>query len=60
MLDNDFMGKIERRVLIDVPTDLTGLLEAVRDPEARLKLLSKKQNTADFTAAYLKCARSLI
>lgn len=54
------MGKIERRVLIDVPTDLTGLLEAVRDPEARLKLLSKKQNTTDFTAAYLKCARSLI
>uniref|UniRef100_A0A3P8QY22 ubiquitinyl hydrolase 1 n=1 Tax=Astatotilapia calliptera TaxID=8154 RepID=A0A3P8QY22_ASTCA len=45
VLDNDFMGKIERRVLIDVPTDLTGLLEAVRDPEARLKLLSKKQNT---------------
>lgn len=41
VLDNDFMGKIDRRFLIDVPTDLTGLLEAVKDPEARLKLLSQ-------------------
>ncbi|XP_029310673.1 ubiquitin carboxyl-terminal hydrolase CYLD [Cottoperca gobio] len=40
VLDNGIMLKIERKFLIDVPTDLSGLLEAVSDPEARLKLLS--------------------
>uniref|UniRef100_A0A3Q0RN04 ubiquitinyl hydrolase 1 n=1 Tax=Amphilophus citrinellus TaxID=61819 RepID=A0A3Q0RN04_AMPCI len=49
VLDNDFMVKIDRRLLVDVPSDLTGLLEAVSDPEARLKLLSKKQMLEIFT-----------
>lgn len=39
VLDNDFMLKIERKFLLEVPSDLSGLLEAVPDPEARLKLL---------------------
>ncbi|XP_033465752.1 ubiquitin carboxyl-terminal hydrolase CYLD [Epinephelus lanceolatus] len=40
VLDNGFMSRIERKFLHEVPTDLTGLLEPVQDPEARLKLLS--------------------
>ncbi|KAK1890390.1 Ubiquitin carboxyl-terminal hydrolase CYLD [Dissostichus eleginoides] len=39
VLDNDFMLKIEKKFLLEVPSDLSGLLEAVSDPEARLKLL---------------------
>lgn len=40
VLDNGFMSRIERKFLLEVPTDLSGLLEPVSDPEARLKLLS--------------------
>jgi len=35
------MLKIERKFLLEVPTELNGLLEPVSDPEARLKLLCK-------------------
>lgn len=40
VLDNDIMLKLERKVLLEVPTELSGLLEPVSDPEARLRLLS--------------------
>lgn len=40
VLDNDIMLKLERKFLHEVPADLSGLLEPVTDPEARLKLLS--------------------
>ncbi|KAM7377061.1 hypothetical protein PAMA_013716 [Pampus argenteus] len=40
VLDNDIMVKIERKFLLEIPTDLVGLLEPVSDPETRLKLLS--------------------
>ncbi|CAK6977570.1 ubiquitin carboxyl-terminal hydrolase CYLD [Scomber scombrus] len=40
VLDKDIMLKIERKFLLEVPTELSGLLEAVTDPEARYKLLS--------------------
>ncbi|XP_040887380.1 ubiquitin carboxyl-terminal hydrolase CYLD [Toxotes jaculatrix] len=40
VLDNGLMVKIERKFLLEVPSDLSGLLEPVHDPEARLKLLS--------------------
>uniref|UniRef100_A0A8C3AE86 ubiquitinyl hydrolase 1 n=1 Tax=Cyclopterus lumpus TaxID=8103 RepID=A0A8C3AE86_CYCLU len=39
VLDNGCMLKIERKYLLEVPTDLNGLLEPVGEPEARLKLL---------------------
>ncbi|XP_037335756.2 ubiquitin carboxyl-terminal hydrolase CYLD isoform X1 [Pungitius pungitius] len=39
VLDNDFMLKIERKYLLEIPSDLSGLLEPVYEPEARLKLL---------------------
>lgn len=39
VLDNGLMVKMERRFLLEVPTDLTGLLEAVSDLDARQKLL---------------------
>ncbi|XP_056298336.1 ubiquitin carboxyl-terminal hydrolase CYLD [Pseudoliparis swirei] len=39
VLDNSSMLKIERKFLLEVPTELNGLLEPVSDPEARLKLL---------------------
>ncbi|XP_069015042.1 ubiquitin carboxyl-terminal hydrolase CYLD [Embiotoca jacksoni] len=44
VLDNGSMLKIARRFLIEVPADFTGLLEAVVDPEARLKLLDNPGN----------------
>lgn len=34
------MLKIERKFLLEIPADLSGLLEPVSDPEARLNLLS--------------------
>ncbi|KAM4612107.1 ubiquitin carboxyl-terminal hydrolase CYLD isoform 1-T3 [Polymixia lowei] len=40
VLDNGVMVKIEKQFLIEVPSDLSGLLEPVSDPESRLKLLS--------------------
>ncbi|XP_030286332.1 ubiquitin carboxyl-terminal hydrolase CYLD isoform X2 [Sparus aurata] len=40
VLDNDIMLKLERKFLHEVPPELSGLLEPVTDPEARLKLLS--------------------
>ncbi|KAG7497207.1 hypothetical protein JOB18_033426 [Solea senegalensis] len=40
VLDNGVMVKIDRKYLLDVPSDLTGLLEPVTDPEARLKHLA--------------------
>ncbi|TNN53414.1 Ubiquitin carboxyl-terminal hydrolase CYLD [Liparis tanakae] len=39
VLDNSSMLKIERKFLLEVPTELNGLLEPVSDPEARLRLL---------------------
>lgn len=39
VLDIDIMLKLERRFLLEVPAELSGLLEPVTDPEARLKLL---------------------
>ena len=39
MLDYGCMVKIDKQLLIEVPTDLTGLLEPVSDPESRLNLL---------------------
>lgn len=41
VLDNDIMLKLERKFLHEVPAELSGLLEPVSDPEARLRLLSK-------------------
>lgn len=40
VLDNDIMLKLERKFLHEVPPELSGLLEPVTDPEARLRLLS--------------------
>lgn len=40
VLDNGLMVKIERKFLLEVASDLSGLLEPVPDPETRLKLLS--------------------
>ncbi|XP_076580684.1 ubiquitin carboxyl-terminal hydrolase CYLD isoform X1 [Chaetodon auriga] len=40
VLDNDIMLKLERKFLHEVPAELSGLLEPVSDPEARLRLLS--------------------
>ncbi|XP_062240200.1 ubiquitin carboxyl-terminal hydrolase CYLD isoform X2 [Platichthys flesus] len=40
VLDNDFVVKLDRKFLLPIPSDLSGLLEPVFDPEARLKLLS--------------------
>lgn len=40
MLDNGAMVRIERKFLLDIPSDFSGLLEPVSDREARLKLLS--------------------
>ncbi|CAB1345495.1 unnamed protein product, partial [Coregonus sp. 'balchen'] len=40
VLDYGCMVKIDKQLLIEVPTDLTGLLEPISDPESRLKLLS--------------------
>ena len=42
MLDTDKLLRIHRVNLLDIPNDLSGLLEAVPDPEARLKLFGKK------------------
>lgn len=39
------MLKLERKFLHEVPAELSGLLEPVSDPEARLRLLSKKYIT---------------
>ncbi|XP_069374783.1 ubiquitin carboxyl-terminal hydrolase CYLD [Paralichthys olivaceus] len=39
VLDNDVVVKVERKFLLEIPSDLTGLLEPVVDPEARLRLL---------------------
>uniref|UniRef100_A0A674NHP1 ubiquitinyl hydrolase 1 n=1 Tax=Takifugu rubripes TaxID=31033 RepID=A0A674NHP1_TAKRU len=40
VLDNDIVLKIERKILHEIPAELSGLLEPVSDPEARLKLLN--------------------
>uniref|UniRef100_A0A4W6C8J8 ubiquitinyl hydrolase 1 n=1 Tax=Lates calcarifer TaxID=8187 RepID=A0A4W6C8J8_LATCA len=40
VLDNGAMVRIERKFLLDIPSDFSGLLEPVSDREARLKLLS--------------------
>ncbi|XP_031440934.1 ubiquitin carboxyl-terminal hydrolase CYLD isoform X2 [Clupea harengus] len=41
VLDNGWMVKIERHVLMEIPADQAGLLEPVTEPEARLKLHNK-------------------
>ncbi|KAL2079128.1 hypothetical protein ACEWY4_024872 [Coilia grayii] len=41
VLDTGGMVKIDRHMLIEIPADQSGLLEPVRDLEARLKLHSK-------------------
>uniref|UniRef100_A0A3B5A6T1 ubiquitinyl hydrolase 1 n=1 Tax=Stegastes partitus TaxID=144197 RepID=A0A3B5A6T1_9TELE len=50
VLDNGLMVKIERKLLLEVPTELTGLLEPVVDPEARLKLLTNPGKLQHFAA----------
>ncbi|KAG7221479.1 hypothetical protein INR49_002454 [Caranx melampygus] len=40
VLDNSAMVKLERKLLLEVPSDLSGLLEPVSDLDARLKLLA--------------------
>lgn len=40
VIDNGLMVKIERKLLLEVPADLSGLLEPVMDLDARLKLLA--------------------
>ncbi|CAN9509568.1 unnamed protein product [Ophioblennius macclurei] len=37
-LDTGILVRVEKRYLLEVPTDLAGLLEPVKDPETRLKL----------------------
>lgn len=44
VLDNDIVLKLERKFLHEIPAELSGLLEPVSDPEARLKLLSNTHN----------------
>ncbi|KAM3857563.1 ubiquitin carboxyl-terminal hydrolase CYLD-like [Diretmus argenteus] len=44
VLDNGIMVKLEKKFLVEVPTDSSGLLEPVSDPESRLKLLSNPGN----------------
>lgn len=44
VLDNDIVLKIERKFLCEIPAELSGLLEPVSDPEARLNLLSNANN----------------
>ncbi|KAK2862891.1 hypothetical protein Q5P01_002424 [Channa striata] len=40
VLDNGFMVKLERKFLLEVPSELSGLLEPVSDPDTRLKLFT--------------------
>ncbi|AWO97205.1 putative ubiquitin carboxyl-terminal hydrolase CYLD-like [Scophthalmus maximus] len=40
VLDSGLVVKVERRFLLDVPSEFSGLLEPVSDPDARLKLLN--------------------
>lgn len=40
VLDKDVMLKLEKKVLFEVSTDLSRLLEPVSDPDLRLRLLS--------------------
>lgn len=44
VLDIDIVLKIERKILHEIPAELSGLLEPVSDPEARLKLLSNDRS----------------
>uniref|UniRef100_A0A8C9YCA8 ubiquitinyl hydrolase 1 n=1 Tax=Sander lucioperca TaxID=283035 RepID=A0A8C9YCA8_SANLU len=55
VLDNDIMLKIERKFLLEVPTDLNGLLEPVSDPEARLRLLSNPGKLQHFATLPVDC-----
>lgn len=41
VLDNNVMVKIERKFLLEIQSEHGGLLEAVTDLEARLKLISE-------------------
>ncbi|KAK5848239.1 hypothetical protein PBY51_005871 [Eleginops maclovinus] len=50
VLDNELMLKIERKFLLEVPSDLSGLLEAVPDPWARLKLLNDSGKLQTFAS----------
>ncbi|KAM9426830.1 ubiquitin carboxyl-terminal hydrolase CYLD isoform 1-T2 [Pholidichthys leucotaenia] len=43
VLDNEFMGRIERKYMHEIPSELAGLLEAVKDPEARLRHLANSE-----------------
>nr|XP_020505032.1 ubiquitin carboxyl-terminal hydrolase CYLD-like [Labrus bergylta] len=43
VLDNNAMVKLERKFLHELPPDLSGLLEPVADPDARLKLLNNPE-----------------
>lgn len=47
VLDNDIVLKIERKILLEIPAELSGLLEPVSDPETRLKLLSNYKNPSN-------------
>uniref|UniRef100_A0A672G106 ubiquitinyl hydrolase 1 n=1 Tax=Salarias fasciatus TaxID=181472 RepID=A0A672G106_SALFA len=42
VLDSSIMCRVEKRYLLEISNDVADLLEPVRDPEARLKLLSNQ------------------
>ncbi|KAM6949442.1 LOW QUALITY PROTEIN: ubiquitin carboxyl-terminal hydrolase CYLD [Aplochiton taeniatus] len=44
VLDSDIMVKIDKHFLMEVPGDLSGLLEPVSDPECRHRLLSNPKD----------------
>lgn len=50
VLDNGLMVRIERKLLLEVPTELSGLLEPVADPDARLKLLNNPGKLQQFAS----------
>ncbi|XP_022072589.2 ubiquitin carboxyl-terminal hydrolase CYLD isoform X2 [Acanthochromis polyacanthus] len=50
VLDNGLMVKIERKHLLEVPIEFSGLLEPVADPDARLKLLNNPGKLQHFAS----------
>lgn len=54
------MVKLERKFLLDVPSDLSGLLEPVSDLDARLKLLGKTLIFTEVVVAHSTRRKSLL
>lgn len=50
VLDNGLMVRIERKLLLEVPPELSGLLEPVADPDTRLKLLNNPGKLQHFAS----------